>query len=100
MVSLQRRDEARRHTRMTSTTGSGPFPPQPGVKLRANLNSIFHRCYLMAFVWELTKETMHLPQDYLQGGSEENYFGAIRDREIPWEGHLAHKKHPPPRTLK
>ena len=42
----------------------------PGVELRANLKSISHRCYLfeVAFVWELTKETIHLPLGCLQGG--------------------------------
>ena len=32
--------------------------------------SISHRCHLfeVAFVWELTKETMHLPLGCLQGG--------------------------------
>ena len=36
----------------------------PGVELRANLKSISHRCHLfeVAFVWELTKETIDLPQ--------------------------------------
>jgi len=35
-----------------------------------NLKSICHRCYLfeIAFVWELTKETIHLPLGCLQGG--------------------------------
>jgi len=35
----------------------------PGVVLRANLKSISHRCHLLevAFVRELTKETIHLP---------------------------------------
>jgi len=35
----------------------------PGVELRADLKSISHRCHLfeVAFVWELTKETIHLP---------------------------------------
>jgi len=39
--------------------------------LRANLKSIFHRFHLfeVAFVWELTKETIHLPLSCLQGGS-------------------------------
>ena len=54
----------------------------PGVELRANLKSmshkchlevksISHRCYLfeVAFVWELTKETIHLPLGCLQGGA-------------------------------
>ena len=44
--------------------------PHPGVELRANLKSISHRCHLfeVAIVWELTKETIHLPLGYLQGG--------------------------------
>jgi len=42
----------------------------PGVDLRANLKSISHRCHLFerACVWELTKETIHLPMGCLQGG--------------------------------
>ena len=38
-------------------------PAHPGVELRANLKSVSHRCYLfeVAFVWELTKEIIHLP---------------------------------------
>ena len=37
----------------------------------ANLKSISHRCrpILVAFVWVLTKETIHLPRGCLQGGS-------------------------------
>ena len=44
--------------------------PHPGVELRANIKSISHRCHLfeVAFVWELTKETIHLPLGCLQGG--------------------------------
>ena len=40
------------------------------VEMRANLRSISHRCRLfeVAFVWELTKETIHLPMGCLQGG--------------------------------
>ena len=40
----------------------------------ANLKSISHRCYLfdVAFVWELTKETIHLPLSCLQGGEAHN----------------------------
>ena len=39
-----------------------------------NLKSISHRCYLfeVAFVWELTKETIHLPLGCLQGGYPED----------------------------
>ena len=42
----------------------------PGFELRANLSSISHKCHLfeVAFVWELTKETIHLPLGCLQGG--------------------------------
>jgi len=44
--------------------------PHPGVELRANLESIFRRRFLFeeAFVWQLTKETIHLPLGCLQGG--------------------------------
>ena len=43
---------------------------RPGVALRANLKSIPHRCHLfeVAFVRELTEETIHLPLGCLQGG--------------------------------
>jgi len=42
----------------------------PGGNPGANLKSISHRCHpiLVAFVWKLTKETIHLPQGCLQGG--------------------------------
>ena len=41
----------------------------PRIELRANLKTS-HRNYLfeVAFVWELTKETIHLPLSCLQGG--------------------------------
>ena len=44
----------------------------PGVELRANLKSISHRCclILVAFAWELTKETIVLPLGCLQGGDD------------------------------
>ena len=43
----------------------------PKVGLRENLRSISHRCHLfgVAFVWELTEETIHLPLSCLQGGA-------------------------------
>ena len=48
-------------------------PPQyhPGGNPVENLKSISHRCHpiLVAFVWESTKETIHLPLGCLQGGS-------------------------------
>ena len=42
----------------------------PGGNPGANLKSISHRCYLLkvAFVWELTEETIVLPLGCLQGG--------------------------------
>jgi len=42
----------------------------PGDNPGANLMSISHRCHpiLVAFVWELTEETIHLPLGCLQGG--------------------------------
>ena len=45
-------------------------PNRPGGNPGANLKSISHRCYLfeVAFVWELTKETVVLPLGCLQGG--------------------------------
>ena len=41
-----------------------------GVGLRANIESISHRCHIfeVAFVWELTEETMHFPLGCLRGG--------------------------------
>ena len=44
--------------------------------MRENLESISHKCHLfeVAFVWELTEETIHLPLGWLQGG----YQGGIR----------------------
>ena len=43
----------------------------------ANRKSISHRCHpiLVAFVWELTNETIHLPLGCLQGG-----FKAVNDK--------------------
>ena len=47
-------------------------PPHthPGGSSGANLKSISHRCHpiLVAFVWELTIESIHLPLGCLQGG--------------------------------
>ena len=50
----------------------------PGVELRANLESTSNRCHLfeVAFAWELTKETNHLPLGCLQGGrAGQGWFG-------------------------
>jgi len=42
----------------------------PGANPGANLKSISHRCHpiLVAFVWELTEETIDVPLSCLQGG--------------------------------
>ena len=50
-----------------------PQVSHPGGNPGANLNSISHRCYLfeVAFVWELTKETIVLPLGCLQGGGQQ-----------------------------
>ena len=44
----------------------------PGSNPGENLKSISHRCHpiLVAFVWELSKETIHLPLGCLQGGAQ------------------------------
>ena len=46
-------------------------PSHPGVELRADLKSISHECRLfeVAFVLELTQETIDLPLGCLKGGS-------------------------------
>jgi hypothetical protein len=46
------------------------FRVHPGGNPGANLKSISHRCHpiLVAFVWELTKETINLPLGCPQGG--------------------------------
>jgi len=50
--------------------GGAMMGNHPGVELGENLKSISHRCHLfkVAFVWELTKETIHLSLGSLQGG--------------------------------
>ena len=52
--------------------GLDAAPVHPEVELRANRRSISHRCHLfeVAYVWELTKETIHFPLGCLQGGSK------------------------------
>jgi len=66
-----RRPVQHRHVPVGMHRGTrGTLPPYPGVELRANLKSISNRCPIseVAFVWELTKETIHLPLGCLQGG--------------------------------
>jgi len=49
---------------------SGFILGHPGGNPWANLKSIFQKCYIfeVAFVWELTNETIKLPLGCLQGG--------------------------------
>ena len=69
----------------------------PGVELRENLESISHRYHLfeVAFVWKLTKETIHLPLGCLQGGA-----GPTSARHIRYRGtSLIRNTHPPRITI-
>ena len=54
----------------------------PGDIPGATIKSISHRCHptLVEFVWELTKETIHLPLGCLQGGGGRKYVGESEQR--------------------
>ena len=76
---------AGRATRKLLELGADPNPQvsaaersHPGDNSGANLKSITHRYYLfeVAFVWELTNETIGLPLGCLQGGG--NYQKVLR----------------------
>ena len=56
-------------------------PIHPGVELRENLKSIFHKCHLweVAVVWELSKVTIHLPLGCLQDGRDLGGGGPARE---------------------
>jgi len=74
----------------------------PGVELRANLKSISHRCYLfeVAFVWELTKETIDLPLGRLQGGApsaRDRHRTSTSDKTLPRDGSAADRPWSPSR---
>jgi len=60
--------------------GSWQQGSRPGGNTEANLKSISHRCHpvLVAFVWELTEETIYLPLGCLQGGEAHLLFGDPR----------------------
>ena len=57
----------------------------------ANRNPISHLCkpILVAFVWELTKETINLPLGCFQGGVEEVTGPSSRGRGAQWSGHAS-----------
>ena len=69
----------------SALTGRGSTRRHPGVELRGNIKSISHRCHLfeVAFVWELTKETIRLPLGCLQGGWRNSMSSAF---DQPSEG--------------
>ena len=56
----------------------------PGGNPGADLKSISHRCHpiMVAFVWELTKETVDLPLGCLQGGTCVDERGERLRREL------------------
>ena len=70
----------------------------PGGNPGANIKSITHRCYIfeVAFVWELTKETIHLPLGCLQGGLGKD----PHDCGVFDVAHLAHGRRDLTRVLK
>jgi len=57
-------------------------PVHPGVELRANLGLNSHRCHFfeVAFVGELTQETIHFPMGCLKGGSTPRCLHNARNR--------------------
>ena len=73
---------------------------QPGVELRANLKSISHRCHLVevAFVGELTKETIHLPLVCLQGGTVVKKISRAAGVKRTYRGTSPIRNCPPSRT--
>jgi len=63
-----------------------PGALHPGVELRANRRSIHHRCHLfqVAFVLELTKETIYLPLGCLQDGISHRVLSkSFRKSQLP-----------------
>ena len=62
------------------------LPSHPGGNPGANLKSISRRCHpiLVAFVWELTEETIDLPLGCLQGERERGRESG-RERETERE---------------
>jgi len=72
------------------------FGFHPGVDLKTNLKSISHRCrFEVAFVWELIKETIHLPLGCLQGGTVEEGVDAVVLNGREREGRVRHAPHRP-----
>ena len=61
-------------------------PNHPGGNPGANLKSISNRCHpiLVAFVWELNKETINFPLGCLQGGAPSTF--SARSKRAPTLG--------------
>ena len=59
-----------KHTTLATGMGGMAEGGHPGGNPEGNLKSISHTCHpiLVAFAWELSKETIHLPLGCLQGG--------------------------------
>ena len=81
-------DDPKRYSWLRAARKSYQVPapdpyPHPGGNPGANLRSISHRCYLeeVAFVWELTKETVVLPPGCLQGGFARSVL--VRPGSVP-----------------
>ena len=76
--------------------GLGPLRdvvlPHPGGNPGANLKSISHRCHpiLVAFVWELTQETINLLLGCLQGG-EHNAMVWVQPYSL-YTGHAQYRE--------
>ena len=70
-------------------TSGGGYGFHPGGNPEANLKSVSHRCHpiLVAFVWELTKETIELPLGCLQGGHLVHDEVLAEEDELP-EAHV------------
>ena len=88
MVPRRRSPAAERGAPPTQATApfssdARPRAPHPGVESRTNLKSISHRCHpiLVAVLWELTKETIHLPLGCLQGGLQTRAHVRLQDSD-------------------
>ena len=66
-------------------SNSRPHPTHPEGNPEANLKSTSHRCYLfeVAFVWEVTKETIDLHLGCLQGGQRAAADGGALNTSPP-----------------
>ena len=70
-------------THSSSRPRADALANHPGGNPGANLKSISHRWHpiLVASVWELTKETIHLPLGCLQGGASQHAMTMGRNQK-------------------